>query len=144
MTATEQVSRQGQAMRQLIHVLAAIVLLPGCAAGPDKIATTYISPLQYNAYDGEQIAGELERVNVRISELEGRLKKKADGDALKTTIGVVLFWPTLFFLDGNGPESQEYARLKGERDALEKLAIQKGYTVASTAKIAHASGNPRK
>ncbi len=125
-------------MRRFICVGAAIVLLPSCASAPHKIATTYISPLQYNAYDGEQIAGELERVNVRISELEGRLKKKADGDVLKTTIGVVLFWPTLFFLDGDGPDSQEYARLKGERDALEKIAIQKGYAVASTPKLPNA------
>ena len=131
-------------MRRFICVVAAIVLLSGCASAPNKIATTYISPLQYNAYDSEQIGGELERVNVRISELEGRLKKKADGDTLKTTIGVVLFWPTLFFLDGNGPDSQEYARLKGERDALEKVAIQKGYIVASTPKIADASQSQRK
>jgi hypothetical protein len=131
-------------MRRFTCVVAAIVLLPGCASGPGKIATTYISPLQYNAYDGEQLAGELERVNVRISELEGRLQKKADGDTLKTTIGVVLFWPALLLLDGNGPEAQEYARLKGERDALEKIAIQKGFTVASTPKIADASQGQRK
>jgi hypothetical protein len=131
-------------MKRFICIVAALAFLSGCAAGPDKIATTYISPLQYNTYNEEQIGGELERVNVRISELEGRLKKKEDGDKLKTTIGVVLFWPTLFFLDGNGPDAQEYARLKGERDALEKVAIQKGYAVASTPKIADTSRNQRK
>jgi len=32
----------------------------------------------------------------------------------------------LFFLEGgDGPEAAEYGRLKGERDALEKVAIQK-------------------
>jgi hypothetical protein len=131
-------------MRRLTSVIVVAFLLSGCASGPDKIATTYISPLQYNAYDREQIAGELERVNARISELEGRLKKKKDGDTLKTTIGVVLFWPTLFFLEGNGPDAQEYARLKGERDALEKIAIQKGYTVTSNPKIADASQSQMK
>ena len=41
-------------------------------------------------------------------------------------IGLVLFWPTLFFLEGgDGPEAAEYARLKGEVDALEGVAIQK-------------------
>ncbi len=41
-------------------------------------------------------------------------------------VGLVLFWPTLFFLEGgDGPEAAEYARLKGERDAIEKVSIQK-------------------
>ena len=131
-------------MKRFICVMTAIVLLPGCASAPNKIPATYISPLQYDDYDREQLAGELERVNMRISELEGQLKKKARGDAMKTTLGVVLFWPALFFLDGDGPEAQEYARLKGERDTLEKLAVKKGYTIESAPKIADASQSQSK
>ena len=38
----------------------------------------------------------------------------------------ILFWPTLFFLEGgDGPQAQEYARLKGERDAIGKVAVVK-------------------
>ncbi|MGH9425353.1 MAG: hypothetical protein ACRD2L_03485 [Terriglobia bacterium] len=40
-------------------------------------------------------------------------------------VGLILFWPTLFFIDGTGPEAQEYGRLKGEYEALEKVSIQK-------------------
>lgn len=41
-------------------------------------------------------------------------------------VGMLLFWPTLFFLEGgDGPQAAEYARLKGEVDALEKVAIAK-------------------
>jgi len=36
-----------------------------------------------------------------------------------------LFWPALFFLDGDNPQAVEYARLKGERETLEKVAIDK-------------------
>jgi len=36
----------------------------------------------------------------------------------------VLLWPTLFFLEGgDGPEAQEYGRLKGEKEAIESVAI---------------------
>jgi len=39
---------------------------------------------------------------------------------------MILFWPALFFLDGkNSPQATEYARLKGERDTLERVAIAK-------------------
>ena len=41
-------------------------------------------------------------------------------------VGLILFWPTLFFLEGgDGPEAAEYARMKGEIDALETISIQK-------------------
>lgn len=46
-------------------------------------------------------------------------------------IGLVIFWPALFFLEGgDGPEAQEYARLRGERDALEQVAVQKSCGLA--------------
>lgn len=40
-------------------------------------------------------------------------------------VGLVLFWPTLFFLDGNSAQAAEYGKLKGEFAALEQTAIKK-------------------
>ena len=66
------------------------------------------------------------RVSRRAQELYGQLDKTASNDAAQMAVGMVLFWPALFFLEGgDGPEAAEYARLKGERDALEQVAIQK-------------------
>jgi hypothetical protein len=111
------------------HFLLSIViagLISGCASQPEKIQTTYISPLQYKDYDCDQVAAELERVTRRANELNGSLKTAANNDAAAMAVGMILFWPALFFLEGgDGPEAAEYSRLKGERDALEKVAIQK-------------------
>ena len=39
---------------------------------------------------------------------------------------MVLFWPTLFFLEGgDGPEASEYTQLKGEFEALRTNSVQK-------------------
>ena len=41
-------------------------------------------------------------------------------------IGLILFWPTLFALEGgDGPEAAEYGRLKGEYEAIRSAALQK-------------------
>lgn len=49
-------------------------------------------------------------------------------------VGMILFWPTLFFLEGgDGPEAAEYSRLKGEKGALEKIAVQKECGLTTTA-----------
>ncbi len=103
-----------------------VIGIAGCASSPDKIQTSYVSPMQYKDYDCDQTAGELERVSRRANELHGSLKKTANNDNAQMAVGMVLFWPALFFLEGgDGPEAAEYSRLKGERDALEKVAIQK-------------------
>ena len=48
---------------------------------------------------------------------------------MPTIIGtrMILFWPALFTLDGDGLQAQEYARLKDEFNTLWQVAIQKKF-----------------
>ena len=72
------------------------------------------------------MAAELQRVNRRAGELQATIDREAGNDAVQMGIGLVLFWPALFFLEGgDGPQAVEYSRLKGERDAIEQVVIQK-------------------
>ena len=121
-----------------VGAISALALtLAGCASQPGKLAAQYVSPTQYQALDCDQISLEMERTSRRITELYASLKKTADNDAAQMGIGLVLLWPTLFFLEGgDGPEAAEYSRLKGEYEALETVAIQKKCAVPTTAKIA--------
>jgi hypothetical protein len=43
-----------------------------------------------------------------------------------TGVALIVFWPTAFFVKGDGATAAELGRLKGEFDALEQVAIQKG------------------
>ena len=102
------------------------MLLAACASSPDSLQTSYISDLQYKDYSCKQISGELSRISRRKNELHGTLKKKADMDTAQMAIGMVLFWPTLFLLEGgDGADAQEYSRLKGEYEALEQASLKK-------------------
>lgn len=119
-------------MKKIVSIAIGLIAT-GCASQPDKIATSYVSPLQYQNHSCEQIGGEYQRVSRRAGELQTSLKKTADNDAAQMGVGLILFWPTLFFLEGgDGPEAAEYARLKGERDALEQAQIQKNCGVTLT------------
>lgn len=100
--------------------------LAACASQPDELGTQTVSTVLYRSHDCDQIALEMDRVNNRIDALYTSLKKTADMDALQMGIGLVLFWPTLFALEGgDGAEANEYSRLKGERTALEQVSIAK-------------------
>jgi hypothetical protein len=104
----------------------ASVALTGCASSPNKIPAQSVSTLPYEQYSCKQLAGEVDRVTRRAVELNASLQKTSSNDAAQMAVGMILFWPALFFLEGgDGPEAAEYGRLKGERDALERVAIQK-------------------
>ena len=100
-------------------------MLAGCATSSQDIATAYVSPLQYSSYDCNQIIAEMQRVQVRVNQMAGRLDQAASNDKVLTGVGVILFWPALFALGGTKEQEAEYARLKGEYEALNKAAIEK-------------------
>jgi len=103
----------------------AALVLQGCATASKDITPTYVSPLQYQGYDCEQIAGEVARIQARVVQLGGRLDQAASNDAGIMAVGLLLFWPVLFALGGTKQQEAEYSRLKGEYDALEQQAVLK-------------------
>jgi hypothetical protein len=63
-------------------------------------------------------------------EVSGQQKKEATKDAVALGVGLVLFWPALFFMIGSDKKI-ELGRLKGEYDALEQTEIKKDCTIAA-------------
>lgn len=119
---------------------AGLAVLAGCATQPKDIPAAHVSPLVYKDYDCDQISQEMRRVSLRTNELYTSLKNEADSDAAQMGVGAIIFWPALFFLEGgDGPEAQEYARLKGEHNALEEAAIQKRCAIPEDATVAESS-----
>ena len=69
---------------------------------------------------------EARRVSTRTGELYDYLNMTADVDVAQLAVGLVWFWPTLLFIEaGDGPKAAEYARIKGEADAIERAANTK-------------------
>lgn len=112
--------------KKSIAVAASVALaLAGCATASKDIATSYVSPNQYASYDCAQLAAEAGRIQARVVQLGGRLDQAATNDAGIMAVGLILFWPVLFALGGTKQQEAEYARLKGEYDAVEQMAVQK-------------------
>lgn len=101
------------------------LILGGCSTAAKDIAPTYVSPIQYHSYDCQQIEAENARLVTRVSQLGGRLDEAASNDKAIGVVGAVLFWPALFALGGTKNQEAEYARIKGEHDALQQASIQK-------------------
>lgn len=113
-------------MKPIILLSIILAIFNGCATSPDKIPASYVSPLIYKDYDDDQIIAEMDHVGRRTTELYNSLKKKSSGDNAQMALGLILFWPVLFALEGgDGPEAAEYARLRGEYEALRRVAVQR-------------------
>lgn len=113
-------------MFKKIVLLAALAACVGaCAKSADQIAAAYVSPLQYDRYDCRQLGEEIQRVSARAAELTGTQNQKATSDAVSMTVGLVIFWPALFFIKGDDAQAGELARIRGEMQAIEKESIRK-------------------
>ena len=75
------------------------IALAGCATTSGDIVPTQVSPAQYSSYDCAQIAAEQRRMYTRVDELAS--------------------------LGGGNARQAEYARLRGEHDALRDAATMK-------------------
>src|SRR5829696_4823394 len=102
-----------------------ISALGACASGADSIAAAYVSPIAYTSWSCGQLEEEATRVSARAIQMAGVQNSKATGDAVATGVGVVLFWPALFFIKGDSTTAPELARLKGEMEAIEQASTRK-------------------
>lgn len=105
--------------------IAFVVSLGACASHTHEIAPSYISPTEYEDFSCKKIKAEMARVSRRAQAVAGEVNKNADGDLTAMGVGLILFWPALFFIDGDTPQAKEYADLKGRFAALEDVSIEK-------------------
>ena len=110
-------------MKTTATITAAAVALAGCATSSKEIASAYVSPMQYQSYDCDQLAAESQRIGARVQQLGGRLDEAAGNDKAIMAVSLLLFWPAAFALGGTKQQEAEYARLKGEADAVHQAAI---------------------
>jgi len=100
--------------------------LCGCASNPDTLPSAYVSAFKYRDFDCEQLGSEMENVSSRTNVLYNQLAKERSADNAQMGLGLVLFWPALFFLEGgDGPQAAEFSQMKGEFEALRQNSVAK-------------------
>lgn len=108
-------------LKKSVIALGAVSMLAACATPPKDIAPAYVSTTLYENLSCQQLRNEAEGVSARAAAAYGKQESNRGQDAAMTTVGVVLFWPALFFMKGDGADAAEVARLKGEMQAIEQV-----------------------
>jgi hypothetical protein len=105
-------------------LLSTTLILTACADKSSSIQAAYISPLAYQSYDCDALEQEYARLVRKSQSINKQQDDIASSDSVATGVGLVLFWPALFFID-NDDLREQVAQLKGEVNAVEQASIQK-------------------
>lgn len=105
-----------------------VVLAAACSTAAKDVAPRYVSPVPYQDYSCAQVASESARIDARTAVLARQLDEAANHDRETAVVGALFFLPALFALGGTKKEEAELARLKGEREALQSIALAKDCT----------------
>jgi hypothetical protein len=105
-------------------------LVTGCTTDPKNISSLYVSPEPYRVYDCQRLEDEFERITDRLERLRFRLYDRSSKETLDIlTEGAILWMGVVtdqIILGSSKEEESEYARLKGERNAVREVAVEKG------------------
>jgi hypothetical protein len=111
-----------------LHVAAAVCLplaLAGCATPPKDIAPDYVPTTRYQEMSCKQLRIEAQNVSASAAGAVGAQQQKADNDRVMMGVGLVVFWPALLFMKGNGYNEQQVAQLKGQMTAIQSVSDAK-------------------
>lgn len=117
-------------MKKLAVAVASTLILAGCATRPADIAPSYVSASKYDDMSCSQLEREAEGISQAAIVAAGAQDEAANHDAAMTTVGVVLFWPALFFNKGDNSSAAEVGRLKGEILAIQTASSNKNCGIA--------------
>ena len=100
-------------------------MLASCAVHPRNITPRHVSPIMYSDRSCNQLRMEQRQVRNNLAALTSKQALYSNVDAAALCIGLVLFWPALFFMI-NGDYKSEISQLKGECEAIElRMDIKK-------------------
>lgn len=101
------------------------LVLAGCATAPKDIAPTYVPTMQYEHMSCRALQTEAQNVSGAAAAAVGVQQQKADNDKVAMGVGLVIFWPALLFMKGNGANEVQVAQLKGQMNAIEAVSNEK-------------------
>ncbi|HTN63993.1 MAG TPA: hypothetical protein VL147_20960 [Devosia sp.] len=108
-------------IRLPVTALVAASMLAACATAPKDIAPAYVSTGLYSNLSCDQLREEAQGVSARAAQANGQQEKNRSQDAAMTGVGLILFWPALFFMKGDGAAAADVARMKGEMAAIDQV-----------------------
>lgn len=99
------------------------IAMSGCASHSHELKAANVSTAGYEKLSCNELKAEITDSVNRVRDLTGVIDGQAKGDEAAVAVAMILFWPAVFAIDGDTEESAEFSRVKGEINAMEKVAV---------------------
>jgi len=97
------------------------LILSGCNnVKSSEVISQNVSTYEYSDMTCSQLEGEMVFLKNAANSAGNVVDKKNSSAKGKNAAAFILFWPALFLIDDNSSEAQQYARLKGEYEAVQR------------------------
>jgi|TARA_B110000438_G_C15802512_1_gene645797 hypothetical protein len=108
-----------------------LILLTACSTAKrsSEVGASYIAANNFEGKSCQQIFLLAEELKQKTPMLERRVDETRRQDKIKEQVGLWLFWPTYFFMEGNAQEQTELAIARGNINALRTAALANGCNV---------------
>lgn len=113
--------------KQLIVILVLTSFIISGCGGMGKTRDTY--SFDYNLENSKNCSELLFDIGQKRKECQRKqqqVSSKNSANVAATAVGVVIFWPALFFIDGSGKTNDNLGICTDELTNMEKVATQKG------------------
>lgn len=112
--------------RKLIAAVTAAAFLAGCATQGANVTASYVPQSVYDGATCAALARDMVEIQQQAAALSGQLDTAAGKDAALVAVGLILFWPALFFIGSDKSKEAELARMKGSHEAMARTFKAKG------------------
>ena len=101
--------------------------ISGCAKKAKDIKPTYHSmeTIEYADKSCKQLKNEILSINKELRVIGGVQDDTASKDAAAMTVGLVVFWPALFFLASGDDNENKIGELKGKYNSIKLVSQRK-------------------
>jgi len=103
-----------------IAVITLAAFASACATQGANVASSYVPSSRYSSATCESLAEDFVQVKQSENTLSGQLDTAFNKDAALVIVGALIFWPALFFIGSDKAKEAELARVKGEREAIQR------------------------
>ena len=113
-------------LKKQIILITFLVLITGCTTAKKayEVDPAYVSSSAYENRSCKELLILAEEIKQQTPTLERRVNETRKKDKVKEQVGLWLFWPSYFFMEGNAEEQTDLALARGNLNAIRTAALK--------------------
>ena len=113
-------------LKKQIILITFLVLITGCTTAKKayEVDPAYVSSSAYENRSCKELLILAEEIKQQTPTLERKVNETRKKDKVKEQVGLWLFWPSYFFMEGNAEEQTDLALARGNLNAIRTAALK--------------------